>query len=117
MVCRLAQGVRSREEPEETFLKGVPVDPGRLEIIYPVSADAPAVMVAKSSTIGRMAGKAAEIMHHSFVLTGKCLNDSVRLAERLPPKICEEEDEEAPEGAAEPLDTANGALRCCFWIR
>ena len=34
---RLAQGVRSREEPEETFLKGVPSDPGRLEIIYPVT--------------------------------------------------------------------------------
>lgn len=38
MLCRLAQGVRSREEPEETFLKGVPADPGRLEIIYPVRA-------------------------------------------------------------------------------
>ena len=36
MLCRLAQGVRSREEPEESFLKGVPTDPGRLEIIYPV---------------------------------------------------------------------------------
>ena len=108
-VCRLAQGVRSREEPEETFLKGVPVDPGRLEIIYPVSADAPAVMFAKSVTVRRMAAKAAGIMHQSSVLNDKRLNVSVRLAERLPPKICEEEDEEAPEGAAEALDTANGA--------
>ena len=56
-----------------------------------------------------MAEKAAEIMHHSSVLNEKRLNVSVRLAERLPPKICEEEDEEAPEGAAEALDTANGA--------
>lgn len=37
VVRRLAQGVRSREEPEESFLKGVPTDPGRLEIVYPVS--------------------------------------------------------------------------------
>lgn len=37
LAYRLAQGVRSREDPEESFLKGVPVDPGRLEIIYPVS--------------------------------------------------------------------------------
>jgi hypothetical protein len=35
---RLAQGVRSREEPEETFLKGVPANADRLEIIYPVSS-------------------------------------------------------------------------------
>lgn len=34
---RLAQGVRSKEEPEETFLKSVPSDVERLEIIYPVS--------------------------------------------------------------------------------
>lgn len=34
---RLAQGVRSKEEPEETFLKSVPSDMERLEIIYPVS--------------------------------------------------------------------------------
>ena len=109
VVCRLAQGVRSREEPEETFLKGVPVDPGRLEIIYPVSADAPAV-VAKSITTRRMAEQAARIMYRKIVLNGKRLNVSVRLAERLPPKICEEENEDAPEGAAEALDMANGAF-------
>lgn len=33
---RLAQGVRSKEEPEESFLKGVPAQPDRIEIIYPV---------------------------------------------------------------------------------
>ena len=75
MECRLAQGVRSREEPEETFLKGVPVDPGRLEIIYPVSAVAPAVMIARSAT-RRMA---AEIMHRYWLLNGKHLDDTVRL--------------------------------------
>ncbi|BDA42909.1 hypothetical protein COCOBI_03-8020 [Coccomyxa sp. Obi] len=32
---RLAQGVRSKEEPEESFLKGVPAQPDRIEIIYP----------------------------------------------------------------------------------
>ena len=36
--CRLAQGVRSKDEPEESFLKGIPADAERLEIIYPVSA-------------------------------------------------------------------------------
>ena len=35
---RLAQGVRSKEEPEESFLKSIPSDVERLEIIYPVSA-------------------------------------------------------------------------------
>ena len=54
-----------------------------------MSADAPAVMFAKSVTVRRMAEKAAEIMHHSSVLNDKRLNVSVRLAERLPPKICE----------------------------
>ena len=105
MECRLAQGVRSREEPEETFLKGVPVDPGRLEIIYPVSAVAPAVMIARSAT-RRMA---AEIMHRYWLLNGKHLDDTVRLAERLPSKICEEENEDAPEGAAQTLDAKDGA--------
>ena len=86
------------------------MDPGRLEIIYPVSADAPAVMFASSITVRRMAEQAAEIMHHKLVLNGKRLIVSVRLAERFPPKVCEEENEDAPEGAAEALDTANGAL-------
>ena len=101
MECRLAQGVRSREEPEETFLKGVPVDPGRLEIIYPVSAEAPAVVVPRRV--------AAEIMHRYWLLNGKHLDDTVRLAERLPSKICEEENEDAPEGAAQTLDAKDGA--------
>lgn len=34
---RLAQGVLSREEPEESFLKGVPSEPDSLELIFPVS--------------------------------------------------------------------------------
>ncbi|KAK9909944.1 hypothetical protein WJX75_009840 [Coccomyxa subellipsoidea] len=32
---RLAQGVRSKEEPEESFLKGVPSQPEHIDIIYP----------------------------------------------------------------------------------
>ena len=47
MLCSLAQGVRSREEPEETFLKGVPTDPGRLEIIYPVSTHPAACLLCQ----------------------------------------------------------------------
>jgi hypothetical protein len=35
---RLAQGVLSREEPEESFLKGVPTEPDSLELVFPVPA-------------------------------------------------------------------------------
>lgn len=34
---RLAQGVLSREDPEESFLKGVPTEPDSLELVFPVS--------------------------------------------------------------------------------
>ncbi|KAK9833474.1 hypothetical protein WJX81_008235 [Elliptochloris bilobata] len=37
---RLAQGVLSREAPEESFLKGVPSEPDSLELIYPSSFEA-----------------------------------------------------------------------------
>ena len=47
--CRLAQGVRSKEEPEETFLKSVPSDVERLEIIYPVKFHLLAVSANRTS--------------------------------------------------------------------
>ncbi len=37
---RLAQGVLSREDPEESFLKGVPTEPDSLELVFPVPAPA-----------------------------------------------------------------------------
>ena len=37
MLNRLAQGVLSREEPEETFLKAVPGEVSEVHIVYPVS--------------------------------------------------------------------------------
>lgn len=34
-LCRLAQAVLAREDPQESFLKAVPTDNGELQIIYP----------------------------------------------------------------------------------
>lgn len=42
---RLAQGVLSREEPEESFLKGVPSEPDSLELIFPVLPPTPCLVL------------------------------------------------------------------------
>lgn len=38
MRSRLAQAVLSREDPQESFLKTVPLDGGYLDVVYPVRA-------------------------------------------------------------------------------
>ena len=45
MVTRLAQGVLSREDPFESFLKVVPQNCSDVEIIYPVRAHAPQIQI------------------------------------------------------------------------
>lgn len=67
---RLAQGVLSREDPEESFLKGVPTEPDSLELVFPVPAPArrapgtsalpcPGDSAGAAKLGARMAGKAA----------------------------------------------------------
>eukprot|EP00955_Chlamydomonas_euryale_P033796 349632-Chlamydomonas_euryale.AAC.54 len=50
-VCRIAQFVLSREDPDETFLKSLPSNVRNIEIMYPVSMHGADLVLCRASDL------------------------------------------------------------------